>query len=154
MFSAYLSPHNHPWQRLGRVAGCLWHKRPEPGLDPSHLWEKRQNTGVRRGGEAGGGTAGGERRAEKRGGESASESDGDTERHMCRRCVYVRACVFLNRGRVWRRASGSLCVTHYLTSTPGRTLSFTDSQTTSGSLRVLQFPLLNQPDNFKTHYRR
>lgn len=44
----YLSQHIHPWQKQGRVAGCLWHKRPEPGLDPSRLWEKKKRN-VRRG---------------------------------------------------------------------------------------------------------
>ena len=33
----YLSQRSHPSLRQGREAGCLWHKRPEPGPDPNHL---------------------------------------------------------------------------------------------------------------------
>lgn len=45
----YLAQHIRPWQKQGKVAGCLWHKRPEPGLDPFRLWEKKKKKNVRRG---------------------------------------------------------------------------------------------------------
>lgn len=85
MYGTYLSQHNHPWQKQGRVAGCLWHKRPEPGLDPSHLWKKRKNMGMRRGGEAG-----------RRVAEGESESWRDKERQRQR--GWGRQCI----GSRWR----------------------------------------------------
>lgn len=83
------------------MAGCLWHKRPEPGLDPSHLWEKRKNTSMMRRAEAGCRVVGGggrERWLETergRQGEASSASDleEDTEGHMCQRCVFACVCV-------------------------------------------------------------
>lgn len=89
LYGPYLSQHNHPWQKQGRVAGCLWHKRPEPGLDPSHLWEERKNMGVRRGGEAGWGVV--ER-------ESDSWRDRERDRGWGGQCIWLRwryrgACV-------------------------------------------------------------
>lgn len=98
MHGPYLSQHNHPWQKQGRVAGCLWHKRPEPGLDPSHLWEKRKNMGVRRGGEAWWGVV--ERESDSWRERQRQRVRGTVhliqmkiQRGMCAGGVYVYACV-------------------------------------------------------------
>lgn len=120
MYGAYLSQHNHPWQRQGRVAGCLWHKRPEPGLDPSHLWEKRKNMGVRRGGEAGWRVAEGES-------DSWREKERQRQRGWGRKCIWFRwryreayvqeVCIYVRvflkeRQSVTRRIRISLHDTH------------------------------------------
>lgn len=92
------------------MAGCLWHKRPEPGLDPSHLWEKKKkNMGMRKGEEAWQRREWQLERERKTEAERVSEtdSDEDTERHMCRRCVYMCVC-FRERQSVTPRIRISL----------------------------------------------
>lgn len=152
----HLSQHNHPWQKQGRVAGCLWHKRPEPGLDPSHLWGERKKTWARRE----------ELKLDEgrlRGRVTAGESERGrppppSEMKIRRGMLAAGVCLCVLKGDMrWHRASGSLSVTRRLSSTQTH-FSFYNSTVLTRihwaearkHLHPDFFQHFHQPDNLKT----